>query len=383
MSNAKILLPLSSELTITDVLALQEKKTIFPFNLSAKAIKVNDGMSLAEKYPFTLETDSGYTYSVVKDGQDLASIQLSNETGLEIKASGNAASKKLEPLLKVFFLDESRMLYSALLNQLTKLGNNQFFILLLGMKAQKLVRGDELTVNMITAPELKLITGDQWIELTLSVIKDISWGYFDKDVRPAIINNFENKLREVLDVELKMLGVNIPALEKAVSKQLKLIANTTVDLTPQVDVGDKLDQVQNANEQTIDVKASEVAEIAPFITPLHLKLPDSALLEMIKSVDTSVYEAVQLKLPKLKTPSQRINYFKDKGWFKYNEAFLTEDDLNLPIDELKGKVSNYSQQLLKEVEKFNALPQIKVYLTNQGYIIPTTEDQATEQTEQG
>lgn len=306
MSNIKYLLPQIDELTTTDVLALQEKKTIFPFNLSAKNIKVSADMSLAEKYPFSIETSSGFTYQIVKDGKKIADIQLSNETGLEVK--GDA---KYEKLLKVFFMDETKTLYRNLINQLTKLGNNQLFILCLGMKAQSLVKGDVTTVSMIKAPMLKLITGDQWIQLVIQVIKDISWGFFDKADRDVIAANFERDLREVVDVELKLLGCNIPALEKAVKHELKQISSSTIDIAPDVqpnpDPTEQLKVIQEVNDTPTE----------PFITEQELKdLNYESLLEVIKEKSITVYEYASQKL---KAKPQIISYLKKKGWVKANE----------------------------------------------------------------
>lgn len=312
MSNIKFLLPQIDELTATDVLALQEKKTIFPFNLSAKNIKVSADMALAEKYPFSIETDSGFTYQIVKDGKKIADIQLSNETGLEIK--GDA---KFEKLLKVFFMDESKTLYRNLINQLTKLGNNQLFILCLGMKAMSLTTGEAATVNLISAPDLRIITGDQWITLVVQVIKDISWGFFNSEIRQQILNNFENKLREVVDVELKMLGVNIPALEKAVSKELKQISSSTEEIAPNVqivnpDISENLRVIQEVNDTPEE----------PFITQQEVNdLNYESLLQVVKEKSITAFEYCNSKS---NTKTQLTRLLEKKGWI-INEQPVEEE----------------------------------------------------------
>jgi hypothetical protein len=298
MSNIKFLLPQIDELAATDVLALQEKRTIFPFNLSAKNIKTTPDMALAEKYPFSIETDTGFTYQVVKDGKKISDIQLSNETGLAI--TGDA---KFEKLLKVFFMDDSKVLYRSLINQLTKLGNNQLFILCLGMRAMSLTKGEASTVNLISAPELRIITGDQWIKLVTEVIKDISWGFFEADVRDQIISNFENKLREVVDVELKMLGVNIPALEKAVKRELQQISSTVY--VPPTD----------PEVTTIEAVATEINNdipTEPWITEQELKdLNYDSLLSVIKEKSVTVWEHASKNL---KAKPQILAYLRKKDW---------------------------------------------------------------------
>lgn len=302
MSNIKFLLPAIDELNTTDVLALQEKKTIYPFNLSAKNIKTTSDMSLAEKYPFSIETVTGFTYNIVKDGKKLADVQLSNETGLEVK--GDA---KFEKLLKVFLMDESKTLYRNLVNQLTKLGNNQLFILCLGMKAMSLTKGEASTVNLISAPELQIITGDQWITLVVAVIKDISWGFFEAEVRDTILSNFENKLREVVDVELKMLGVHIPSLEKAVQAELKMISAAKFE--------PKTEELKNVTETANDIPTE------PFITEEELKeLNYDSLLAVIQEKSATVHEHCA---DKLKAKPQIISYLKKKGWIKTTETVPT------------------------------------------------------------
>lgn len=305
MSNIKFILPAIDELDTTDVLALQEKKTIYPFNLSAKNIKLTNDMSLAEKYPFSIETSTGYTYQIIKDGKKLAEVQLSNETGLEIK--GDA---KFEKLLKVFFMDETKTLYRNLINQLTKLGNNQLFIICLGMKAMSLTKGEASTVNLISAPELQIITGDQWIHLVVNVIKDISWGFFEADVRDTILSNFENKLREVVDVELKMLGVNIPALEKAVKNQLQLISSTNY-------TEPKSDDLKNITEETNDIP------VEPIMTREEVNaLNFQSMLEVLKERSSVVYEHCAAKFT---SKVQLVKYLEKKQWISESEEVTTVD----------------------------------------------------------
>lgn len=305
MSNIKFILPAIDELSAVDTLALEDQKTIYPFNLSAKNIKLTNDMSLAEKYPFTIETNTGYTYQIVKDGKKISEIQLSNETGLEIK--GDA---KFEKLLKVFFLDESKTLYRNLINQLTKMGNNQLFILVLGMKAKKLVQGDVNTVSMIKAPSLKIITGDEWIKLVIEVIKDISWGYFNPDERLVITSNFENELRDVIDVELKMLGVNIPALEKAVNSELKMI--TSSDYSEP-----KTEELKNVTEPT-----EEAIPVEPIMTREEVNaLNFQSLLEVLKERSLIVYEHCQSKY---NSKIQLVKYLEKKQWIKEEEPATVE-----------------------------------------------------------
>ncbi len=229
-NNANIMLPQVNELTLIDVTSLLLKESIYPFNVSAKKIKVDEKMSLAEKYPFTLETYNGCVYQVTKDGAKIATIELSNLTGLEITAGTSRAAKKMLPLLKIFFMDESRQLYTSLINQLVKRKNNQWFFLLLGLKAKTLVQGNVESINLIDAADLRVIIGKQWIDLTVKLIGDIPWGDFDKDQLPGIVQRFETQLRKYADIELgRIMGVHMPTFEKAVGHKLKRIVSNQVN----------------------------------------------------------------------------------------------------------------------------------------------------------
>ena len=298
MSAVKFLLPQIDELKATDTLALQESKTVFPFNLSAKNIKVSPDMELAEKYPFSIETTTGFTYQIVKDGKKIAEIQLSDQKGLDI--TGDA---KTEKLLKYFFMDETRVLYRSLINQLTKLGNNQLFILCLGMNAQRLVQGDVLTVSMIKAPTLKVITGDKWIELVIETIKDIAWGFFSPQDRLTIADNFERELKSVIDIELKLLGVNIPQLEKEVKRTLKQITEGITESSstlPETGV-------------TMDSEVIDDTPESPFVTEQTIESADfDYLLKIIQNKSRTVAEFIEHK--KFKSKSQLVKMLRDRKW---------------------------------------------------------------------
>lgn len=362
MSNIQVLFPQYKELALVNTSSLEDRRSIYPFNISAKKIKIADDATTSEKYPYTLETSNGYTFQVVLNGAELATIQLSDLTGLEIAPSTNAKAKSVLPLLKIFFMDESRQLYTALINQIVNINNNRWFLLLLGLKAKELVKADINTVNLIDAPELQVIKGDDWIRLVVDVIGDISWGYFPKEDRPAIMQRFRDRLLKLAETELvKIMKVNGSALEKAVDHKLKQLAGVEID-------------IPGINEPATDnlkvIHQVEDLPTEPFLTEDDLKLPTADLAEKIKQTSITAYEAFTAKLNKLKTPSQIRKYVIEKGWLIQSETKkpFTEDDFNLPFDELIAKINAYDENLGTQASKIGAIPQIQALLIEKGLV---------------
>ena len=322
MSNANILYPLKSELALINVQALEDSRSIYPFNVSAKKIKpANTDTTLAEKYPFTLETGNGYVYEIFQAGASLCKIQLSNTTGLDVAPGTSNNAKKLIPLLKIMLMDENRSLYRTLLHQLVEKQNNQWFLFLLGLRAKRLVEGDIKTINLIDAPKLQVITGDQWIKLTCEVIDDISWGYFPTDERYAIIERFKVRLQNIAAVELlPIMGVNPSAFEKSLDTTFKALEGTP-NMTSKVPPEEPRNIT--ANEQLINTQELNNIPTEPFITEQELKdLNYESLLEVIKEKSIPVYEYASQKL---KAKPQIISYLKKKGWVITEETKPVED----------------------------------------------------------